>query len=159
MILTNCDDIIPTSVYFKIEVGHKRRFDLTDNFVSKIAAKIHVSQSEVAALCPGYDISWEGNQELENALWILGLDTNQNYYLQEAVQHRNRMSKLVTCGRYYGEERLDQAWLDSGYASKAAKDKAKNCRMLDELYRQKGLTEDVQEALEAKDFYRDKQDD
>jgi len=136
---------------------------LTDNFVSKIAAKIHVSESEVAALYPEYDVSWNNSWnnsiKLERALWELGLNTNCNYHLQDVAQHRNRMGKIVTCGRYYSDERTDPEWLSSGYASKAAIDKAKNCRMLDELYRQKGLTEDVQEALEAKDFYRDKQDD
>lgn len=131
---------------------------MTDNFVSKIAARLHSIRSEVAA--PGVQHTMHRGRysRVREYLWTLGLDTNQNYYLQEAVQHRNRMGKLVVCGRYYGEERLDQAWLDSGYASKAAKDKAKNCRMLDEIYRQKGLQK-IQEALGAKDFYRDKQDD
>lgn len=128
-------------------------------FKSKIDDRLHVSESEVVALYPSYCAEWDGLQILKDALWELGLDTNQSFELQSATQHRNRMNQIVTCARWLGKERSDDEWLKSGFASKAAIDKSKNCRMLDELYRQRGLTEDVQSALEAKDFYRDKQDD
>lgn len=131
---------------------------MTENITSRISSVIHVSESEIAALYPTYQADW--NEEpfsyLGNALWELGLDIDKPYQIQDVCQHRNRMNQVVTCRRYYGEERLDKAWLTSGFASKAAIDKSKNCKLLDELYRQRGLTEDVQFALETKDFYRDK---
>ncbi len=52
---------------------------------------------------------------------------------------------------WFGSERLCEEWLNSGYASKEAKDKAKGSRLLDELYRSRGLTEDVLAAAEEKD--------
>ena len=123
-----------------------------NNYVSKIASLIHTSESEIAALYPAYSSNWDEDQ-LKAALWELGLNSNLNYEFQEASQHRNRMNKVVTCGRYYGREREDESWLKSGFASQAVKDKLKNSRILDDLYRAKGLTEDCIEAAEWKDKY------
>ena len=123
-----------------------------DNYISKIASKLHVSESEIAALCPSYDSSWS-EEQINDVLYELGLDSNLSYEFQEASQHRNRMNKVVTCGRYYGREREDDSWLNSGFASQAVKDKLKNSRILDDLYRAKGLTEDCIEAAEWKDKY------
>ena len=49
--------------------------------------------------------------------------------------------------------------MQSGFASQAAKDKAKNSRMLDDLYREKALTIDAQAALERKDMFASKTED
>lgn len=120
-----------------------------------ISATIHVSETEIAALYPDYQYSWYENdkEKLAGILCELGLDTKQHWEYQEPCQHRNRMNQLVTAGRYYGNERLDEAWLNSGLASEAAKDKAKNSRLLDDLYREKALTIDTQMALERRDLF------
>ena len=125
------------------------------NYYSMIAATIHVSETEIAALYPDYQYSWYENdkEKLAGILYEFGIDTSQYWEYQEPVQHRNRMNQLVTSGRYYGNERLDEAWLNSGLASEAAKDKAKNSRLLDDLYREKALTIDTQMALERRDLF------
>lgn len=125
------------------------------DYYSMIAATIHVSETEIAALYPDYKYSWydDDKEKLVGILYELGLDTKQYWEYQEPCQHRNRMNQLVTAGRYYGSERLDEAWLNSGLASEAAKDKAKNSRLLDDLYRSKAMTIDAQMSLERKDMY------
>ena len=125
-----------------------------NNYVSNIASLIHISESEVAALFPDYDSTWN-EEKVKQALWELGADTNQHYEFQEACQHRNRMNKLVTCYRWYCREREDEEWLKGGFASQAVKDKQKNSRILDDLYRSKGLTTDCIEAAEWKDKYNE----
>lgn len=124
-------------------------------FYSLIANPLHVSETEIAAIYPDYEYSWFENDidKLKGILFDLGADANQPIDYQAATQHRNRMNQVVTSGRYYCSERLDDSWLKSGYASQAAKDKAKNCRMLDCLYREKALTIDTQLALESRDRY------
>lgn len=124
-------------------------------FYSMIMAPIHVSETEIAYLYPDYEASWIEAEvdKLQGILFDLGLDTKQHYEIQPAMQHRNRMKQVVTCSRYYGVERSDTDWLSSGYASTAAKDKALNCRLLDDVYRSRALTIDAQLALESKDKY------
>lgn len=46
--------------------------------------------------------------------------------------------------------------LEIGFASQAVKDKLKNSRILDDLYKSKGLTEDCIEAAEWKDKYSER---
>lgn len=125
------------------------------DYKSMICANIHVSQSEISALDHNYTYDWiETKKELLlNYLYDLGLDVTKHFEFQEPVQHYNRMKQRVTCGRYYGEERLDDDWINSGLASKEAKDKIKNSYLTDDLYRQKGLTVDAQMALERKDLF------
>lgn len=126
-------------------------------YYSMIDVTLAVSESEIALIYPQYDVSWlvEQIDDLKSVLFDLGLDTNQHFELQEITQHRNRLGQVVTCGRYLGYERGDDSWLKSGYASQAAKDKSRNSRMTDDLYRMKGLTIDMQESMERKDKYRD----
>lgn len=130
-------------------------------YYSVIQSTIHISESEIAILYPDYQYSWfENNTEkLKGILFDLGADTNQYFEYHEPTQHRNRLGKVVTCGRYFCQERLDNDWIKSGYASEAAKDKVKNSRMLDDLYRAKGLTVDMQEAMERKDKYKEIEDE
>lgn len=122
---------------------------------SLISAKIHVSESEIAASYPDYNADWETKYpfKLKEILWNLGLDSTQDYIIQEATQHRNRIGQMVTCARYYGNERIDPYWLKSGLASQAAKDKAVNNKLLDESYRTRYETEDTQDYLERRDMY------
>lgn len=123
-----------------------------DGYVSKILNTIHVSESEIDAVFDNYNADWDKTR-LESALYQLGLNINLNYEFQSASQHRNRMNKVVTCARWYGIEREDEEWITSGCASQAVKDKLKNSRMLDDIYRRKGLTVDCVEAAEWKDKY------
>jgi len=121
-----------------------------------------ISESEIAMLYPEYNISWltEEVDDLKTVLWDMGMDTvNENFTLSEVVQHRNRLGKVVTCGRYVGQERSDLEYLQSGYASQAAIDKSRNSPMTDCLYREKGLTTDMQQAMEAKDKYKTLEDE
>lgn len=116
-----------------------------------------ISESEITMLYPEYEVSWleESIDDLKTILWDMGMDTvNENFELQEVTQHRNRLGKVVTCRRYVGQERSDLEYLQSGYASQAAIDKSRNSRMTDDLYRVKGLTTDMQAAMEAKDKYK-----
>lgn len=126
-------------------------------YTSMIDNTYIVSESEIAMIYPQYNISWYTDQieDLKTVLWDLGMDTqNENFTLQDVTQHRNRLNQIVTCSRYVGLERSDSAWITSGYASQAAIDKARNSPMTDCLYREKGLTTDMQESMEKKDKYQ-----
>lgn len=131
------------------------------NFKSMIDNTYLVSETEIALAYPEYDSSWlvENIDDLKTVLWDFGMDTvNENFTLSEVVQHRNRLGRIVTSGRYVGQERSDEEYLNSGYASESARDKARNSRMTDDLYRMKGLTIDMQQAMEKKDNYKDLED-
>lgn len=121
-----------------------------------------VSESEIAMVDPEYSADWlvENTDKLKSILWELGMDVvNKNFTVSEVVQHRNRLGNIVTCARYIGHERSDNDWLKSGYASQAAIDKSRNSPMTDCLYREKGLTTDIQDAMEAKDKYKTLEDE
>lgn len=97
---------------------------------------------------------------IKYVLFDLGLDTSQHYE-QQLNTHRNRFNEVYTGTRFVGLERTDAKWLESGHASIAACDKAKDSRLLTDLYSQKGLTanslgdlwkaEDNQEKEETED--------
>lgn len=127
------------------------------NFKSMICTDFIISESEIALGYPEYDVSWlvENIDDLKTILWDMGMDTlNENFTLSEVVQHRNRLGKVVTSGRYVGIQRSDEEWLKSGYATQEAIDKSRNSRLCDDIYRQRGLTTDMQDAMEAKDKYK-----
>ena len=131
-------------------------------FKSMIDSTYIISESEIAILYPKYDVSWlvENIDSLKSVLWDLGMDTiNENFTLSEVVQHRNRLGKIVTSGRYIGIQRSDDEWLRSGYATQEAIDKARNSPMTDDLYRSKGLTTDMQASMEKKDSYQEFEDE
>ena len=118
-----------------------------------IAAQVEISESELVKVLPDYKSSMETDQPTKFKLMLhaLGLDISQYYERQDAIQHRNRFNEIVVCSRWVGQERIDPAWVQSGYASKAAKDKATGCRLLEDSYRARGLTEDIQRRLEERD--------
>lgn len=124
---------------------------------SLIAAVIHISESEIIKVCEDYCSSWEEDSPryFKDLLWELGLNVDQDYVRQDAVHHRNRLNEVVTCSRWYGNERSDTNWLESGYASKEAIDKSKNNTLLDDNYRARNMTTDAQDTLEARDKYRE----
>ena len=124
---------------------------------SLIAAVIHVSESELIKVLENYSSSWEQDSPdyFKDLLWSVGLNVDQDYIRHDAVHHRNRLNEVVTCSRWYGNERNDVDWLTSGYASKEAIDRSKNNRLLDDNYRARNMTVDAQDTLEARDKYRE----
>jgi hypothetical protein len=122
---------------------------------NSIVALSIVSESEIAMLFPEYDGSYKFDErpDFNKILFSLGVDTSQRVEVQDNLQHRNRLNQVVICRRYVGQERLDAEWLTSGYASREALDKASGSRLMEDVYRAKGLTQDMQDRLEARDIY------
>lgn len=120
---------------------------------SAIVADIIISESEIAKVMPEYSYELEEKEpeKFKEIMHSLGMDVNQIYLRQDAIQHRNRFNEVVVCSRWVGRERIDNDWLTSGYASKQAIDKASGSKILESLYREKCLTEDAQTALEQRD--------
>lgn len=109
---------------------------------STIVALVYISLSELQTINSKYTEEWSNSnpQELLGVLKGLGLDVNQPMEKQDTT-HRNRFGNLITCSRWVGVERLDKEWLESGYASQEAKDKALGSKLITDLYRQRGMTE------------------
>lgn len=121
---------------------------------SVIVALCIISESEIARILPDYSFEFENESESFNRLlFSLGMDTDKPYQRQDGLQHRNRLNEIVVCSRWVGQERIDANWIQSGYASKEAIDKASGSKILEDLYRSKYLTEDTQALLEARDKY------
>lgn len=110
--------------------------------MSSIIALVYISLSELQTVEPRYTEQWvdSSEQELLGVLQGLGLDVNQPWERQ-IVEHRNRFGNLITGSRWVGSERTDIEWVESGYASQASIDKSKNNKMLNDLYRMRGMTE------------------
>ena len=110
--------------------------------MSSIIALVYISLSELQTIEPRYNEQWvdSSEQELLGVLKGLGLDVNQPWERQ-IVEHRNRFGNLITGSRWVGNERIDKEWIESGYSSQSAIDKSKNNRMLNDLYRMRGMTE------------------
>lgn len=127
---------------------------------SPIAAVLHVSESEIILAYPNYRDGWDVDfpKKFNSVLHYMGLDSSQDFIKQEDITHRNRMSKIVKCHRWYGNERSDDEWLSSGCASRSALDKAKNNPIVDDSYRQRNETTDAQYTLEQRDRYNVVQD-
>ena len=75
-----------------------------------------------------------------NVLYGVGLNTELPYEVQ-MLTHRNRFGNVITCSRYVGNERLDDEWLKSGYASEEAIARKLDNKLLNDIFRMKGLTE------------------
>lgn len=110
--------------------------------MSSIIALVYISQSELWTINPMYTEEWVQNnpQQLEQVLYDLGLDVNQPYEVQLNT-HRNRFGNINSCTRWVGNERLDQGWIESGYSSQSAVDKASGSKLVADLYRLRGLME------------------
>lgn len=106
----------------------------------EIAALMYISMSELQMAKPDITYQWieENNHEFLDMLESLGMNTRVPFDRQENVIHTNRVGKVVQCDRWVGNERVDSNWVQSGYASRAAIDKAKGNKLLVDLYRQKG---------------------
>lgn len=94
----------------------------------------------------------ENPDELKQVLYDSGIDLNQPHEHQ-FNQHRNNFNEVYHGSRWVGLERIDAVWLESGLASREAKDKAKGNKLLVDLYRSKGLTTDrLGGVFEPEDF-------
>lgn len=133
----------------------------TTNQPNLIVAQLEISESEIIKVMPEYSSSMEADNPTKFKLMLygLGMDISESYERQDAIQHRNRFGEVVTCSRWVGKERLDDKWIKSGYASKAAIDKSSGCRLLEDSYRSRQLTEDIQARLEERDARASKTDE
>ena len=131
-----------------------------ENF-SSIVALVYVSESELVKAFPGYSAEWETTQPglFSQILYSFGLNTAQPYHRQDAIQHRNKLNEIVTCSRWVGNERHDDEWIALGFASREALDRHKNNRLLDDSYRMRGMTQDVQDTLEQRDKYYESEEE
>lgn len=121
---------------------------------SAIVALCIISESEITKVMPNYSAEFENEEvKFKSFLYSLGMDISKPYQRQDGLQHRNRLNEIVVCSRWVGEERIDEAWIRSGYASKPAIDKASGSKLTEDLYRARYETEDAQAILEARDRY------
>lgn len=123
---------------------------------NSILALCIVSESELAKVIPNFSASIEEQSPtvFKTILHGMGIDTTRPVERQDGLKHRNRLNEVVICSRYVGYERTDDEWINSGYASQTAKDKASGSRLLEDLYRARGLTDDAQIKQEARDVYK-----
>lgn len=110
----------------------------------QIAAISYISLSEIQTVMPWVNEEFieSHKEEFNQMLYDLGMDIRYPYETQDCT-HRNRFNNVITCQRFVGNERTDKEWLDSGYASVEAKDKALDNRILTDAYRLRGLVESV----------------
>lgn len=108
-----------------------------------IIALCIISASELAKVIPNfsYEMVEKDNVWFNDLLYSLGMDTTAPIERQEVIQHKNRFNEVVICDRWVGYERTDHLWIRSGHASVEARDKATNNKLIEDLYRRKGLTE------------------
>jgi hypothetical protein len=107
----------------------------------QITALVIISLSELQTISNKYTEEWsENTSELEQVLFGLGANVKSPYEKQHE-QHRNRFGNIITCSRWVCNERTDKEWIESGYASQAAIDKASGSKLIRDLYRLKGQVE------------------
>lgn len=108
-----------------------------------IIANAIVSSFDLLKAFPAFSHEWasENPREFHELLWQFGLNAALGVEVQENVPHRCLQGVVVECHRYVGKERIDKEWLESGFASYEAKQKASNSQLLTDLYRAKGLVE------------------
>jgi len=108
-----------------------------------IAAFEAISLSELQTVMPWLIEEWidENPDTLNEMLFDLGLDVYNFPVDKQYCTHRNRFGNIITTWRWVCNSRLDKAWIDSPYASKAAKDKAIGNRLLVDCYRLRGEVE------------------
>lgn len=60
-------------------------------------------------------------EQIEKALWELGINTRRPYTIEDPVAHRTNQHGVRTDFRFLGFERNDQEWIASGKASEEVK--------------------------------------
>lgn len=127
-----------------------------------IAATLHISETEVYALDNNYNFTWYTTQQskLNSILYKLGMNISRGYIMQDPCLHFNyRAKEQNNCARFYGNERIDEEWLLSGFASQAAKDKASGGSLIQDVYSARKQTEKAQADLEYQDMFRTLEDE
>ena len=109
----------------------------------RIAAISYISLSEIQTVANWVTEEFiEENPEVfKKMLFDLGMDVYNYPWEVQNVTHRNRFGNTITCPRYVGNERIDKEWVRSPYSSVEARDKSLNNKILNDLYRFKGLVE------------------
>jgi len=109
----------------------------------QIAAIVYVSLSEIQTVAPFVTEEFieENPDVFQKMLYDLGMDVFNYPTERQDVTHRNRFGNLITCPRWVGNERVDQLWVESPYASVEARDKSLNNYLLTDLYKSKGMVE------------------
>ena len=109
----------------------------------RIAAISYISLSEIqtAANWVTEEFIEENPEVFKKMLFDLGMDVYNYPWEVQNVTHRNRFGNTITCPRYVGNERIDKEWVRSPYSSVEARDKSLNNKILNDLYRFKGLVE------------------
>ena len=95
----------------------------------EIVALNYISFSELQKVDTSITPEWAENNidKFNEILNDLGMDISVPYDWQRNIPHRNRFNEIVTCDRIVGNERTDKGWVESGYASQEAIDKACRC--------------------------------
>jgi hypothetical protein len=109
----------------------------------KIAAICYISLSEIQKVKPNLtkQFALDNPAQMELILRQLGMETSMPVEIQD-VQHRNKFNEVVDTLRWVGLERGDLAHLSSGYASVEALDRARNNKLLTDLYSYKHMVEE-----------------
>lgn len=110
---------------------------------TQIIALSIVSAADIAVVKPDFTYDWtiSNPKAFQDILHEFGMDVTSMWEVQDDVIHTTRMNKVVQCTRYVGSERTDKEWINSGYASREAKDKSSGSKLLNDIYRGKGMTE------------------
>lgn len=111
--------------------------------MSNIIALSIISAMDIMEVKPDYTYKWaeENPNDFKEILEHFGMDTRNGFETQADVTHRTKLNRLVTCDRYVSSERIDDEWINSGYASREAKDKASGSKLLKDVYRMRGMVE------------------
>ena len=123
------------------------------NRPSLIVATVVVSESEIKKVIENFNADNYDTEKLQAILYQLGINTSEPVQRQDNLLHRNRLNEVVKCTRWLGNERQDTEWIESGYASREAKDKYSGNKILEDHYRMRMLTQDAQDILEERDRY------
>jgi hypothetical protein len=109
----------------------------------KIAAICYISLSEIQKVKPNLtkQFALDNPAQMELILRQLGMETSMPVEIQD-VQHRNKFNEVVDTLRWVALERGDTEWLTYGYASVEALDRARNNKLLTDLYSYKHMVEE-----------------
>lgn len=93
-----------------------------------------ISESEIQKVIPDFDSEYAQTNPSEfiQMLSELGMNISKPVEQQYLI-HRNVFNEVVCCNRWVGLEKIDEQWLNSGYASRDAKLAASDSRLVADL--------------------------
>ena len=102
-----------------------------------------ISMSELTTIMPELKKEYldENPEVLKKMFYDLGIESYRYPVDESHCTHRNRFNNIVTDWRWCGNSRMDKEWLNSLYASQAAKDRAIGSKLLIESYSKRGETD------------------